>query len=91
MPIFVRAGDNSRTYTVRADEKYDIDLNNSFKDGDTSADIEAGQRAGWQSILVLTGYEQSTFQEGSLSQFEKCSDICAAIDFILSWTIFSPE
>jgi D-glycero-D-manno-heptose 1,7-bisphosphate phosphatase len=69
---------------LRAAEEYDIDLKNSFMIGDKLADIEAGQRAGCQTILVLTGYGRASAQKHLLPQVKKCIDICSASDYILS-------
>ncbi|MGL4867128.1 MAG: D-glycero-beta-D-manno-heptose 1,7-bisphosphate 7-phosphatase [Cetobacterium sp.] len=41
-------------------EKYNIDIQNSFMVGDKISDLEAGDRVGLKSILVLTGYGQKT-------------------------------
>ncbi|WP_297598503.1 D-glycero-beta-D-manno-heptose 1,7-bisphosphate 7-phosphatase [uncultured Cetobacterium sp.] len=37
-------------------KKYDIDIDSSFMIGDKGSDLEAGENAGVQSILVKTGY-----------------------------------
>ena len=41
---------------LKAKQKYNIDLQNSFMVGDTLIDIEAGLAAGCKTVLVLTGY-----------------------------------
>lgn len=69
---------------LRAAEEHDIDLKRSFMIGDKLADIEAGQRAGCQAILVLTGYGRETAQTHLLPQVKKCIDICDASDYITS-------
>ena len=69
---------------LRAAEEHDIDLKRSFMIGDKLADIEAGQRAGCQAILVLTGYGRETAQKHLLPQVKKCIDICDASDYITS-------
>ena len=40
---------------TKAAKKHEIDLSKSFMVGDHSTDIEAGQKAGTKTILVLTG------------------------------------
>ena len=69
---------------LRAAEEHDIDLKRSFMIGDKLADIEAGQRAGCQTILVLTGYGRETAKKHLLTQVKKCIDIYSASDYILS-------
>lgn len=41
---------------IRAKEKHNIDLTNSYMVGDTLKDIETGVIAGCRTVLVLTGY-----------------------------------
>lgn len=41
---------------LRAKEKFDIDLENSFMIGDKATDVEAGHNAGCKSVLLKTGY-----------------------------------
>ena len=41
---------------LQAAQEYNIDLKNSFVVGDKWSDIEAGKKAGCQTILVLTGH-----------------------------------
>jgi len=67
---------------LRAAEEHDIDLKSSFMIGDKPADIEAGQRAGCQAVLVMTGYGRETAQKQSLAKVQKCVDICSASDYI---------
>ena len=69
---------------LRAAIEHNIDLKRSFMIGDKLADIEAGQRAGCQAILVLTGYGRETAQKHLLPQVKKCIDICDASDYITS-------
>lgn len=41
---------------IKAKEKYNIDLQNSYMVGDTLKDIESGLAANCKTVLVLTGY-----------------------------------
>lgn len=69
---------------LRAAVEHDIDLQQSFMVGDKLADIEAGQRAGCQSILVLTGYGKVAQRHQQIATVEKCRDLDNAATFILS-------
>jgi D-glycero-D-manno-heptose 1,7-bisphosphate phosphatase len=44
---------------LRAQEKFDVDLANSFMVGDRWRDIEAGRRAGCRTILIGDGYGET--------------------------------
>jgi D-glycero-D-manno-heptose 1,7-bisphosphate phosphatase len=69
---------------LQAAADFDIDLTRSYIIGDKPADIEAGERAGCQPILVLTGYGSETagkLGSGTVPAFETLSQ---AADFILS-------
>ena len=68
---------------LQAAKDYDIDLCRSFMVGDKLADIEAGQRAGCQPILVLTGYGELAALNSELALVEKCTDLGCAASFIL--------
>jgi D-glycero-D-manno-heptose 1,7-bisphosphate phosphatase len=59
---------------LKAKEKYDIDLKNSFMTGDSYSDVKCGLNAGTKTILVLTGYGQMALQ--------KCLDEKLKINFI---------
>ena len=64
---------------LQASRENDLDLQNSFMVGDKLADIEAGERAGCKSILVLTGYGATTALKPEAATVEKCLDLgCAA-------------
>ncbi|MGL5089091.1 MAG: D-glycero-beta-D-manno-heptose 1,7-bisphosphate 7-phosphatase [Cetobacterium sp.] len=41
-------------------EKYNVDIENSFMVGDKKSDLDAGEKAGLKSILVLSGYGEKT-------------------------------
>lgn len=68
---------------LRAAEEYDIDLHASFMVGDKLADIEAGERAGCRSILVLTGYGASVAAQPASALVEKYPDLSCAVSTIL--------
>ena len=51
--------------------------------GDKLADIEAGQRAGCRSVLVLTGYGEAVAQKAEIASVEKCQNLSVAVDLIL--------
>ncbi len=50
--------------------------------GDKAADIEAGQRAGCTSLLVLTGYGAT--EAAALEEVSSFADLAAAADFIIN-------
>jgi D-glycero-D-manno-heptose 1,7-bisphosphate phosphatase len=68
---------------LQAAREYDIDLQQSFMVGDKLADIEAGERAGCQSLLVLTGYGELVALKPEAALVEKCSDLGSAARLIL--------
>lgn len=68
---------------LQAAEEHDIDLHGSFMIGDKLADVEAGQGAGCQSIMVLTGYGECAALSPEISLVEKCKDIGCAASFIV--------
>ena len=59
---------------MKAKEKYDIDLQNSYMIGDSFSDVKCGFNAGTRTILVLTGYGEIALQ--------KCLDEKLKINFI---------
>lgn len=67
---------------LRAAEEHRIDLGSSFMVGDKAADIEAGQRAGCTSLLVLTGYGAT--EAAALEEVSSFADLAAAADFIIN-------
>ena len=68
---------------LQASEEHGVDLNKSFMVGDKLADIEAGQRAGCQPVLVMTGYGAKVAEELKLAGVEKCRDLGAVAEFIV--------
>lgn len=69
---------------LQAAREHDIDLQKSFMIGDKLADIEAGEAAGCQSILVLTGYGENTALTPEAKGVEKCQSLDSAAQLILS-------
>lgn len=68
----------------QAAEEHQIDLSRSFMIGDKAADVEAGQRAGCTSFLVLTGYGAAEAARLGASGGRTFPDLPAAADFILA-------
>ncbi|MEZ4598917.1 MAG: D-glycero-beta-D-manno-heptose 1,7-bisphosphate 7-phosphatase [Syntrophotaleaceae bacterium] len=68
---------------LKAAEEHSVDLSRSFMIGDKEADIEAGERAGCTSLLVLTGYGRATAAKISPGRARQFSDLAAAADWIL--------
>ncbi len=69
---------------LQAARELEIDLQQSFMVGDKLADLEAGQRAGCQSILVLTGYGDKTALTPEAKAVEKCQSLDSAAQLILN-------
>lgn len=46
---------------TRAGREHNIELSNTYLIGDSKTDIEAGQRAGTKTLLVLTGLGQESY------------------------------
>ncbi len=67
---------------LRAAAEHRIDLANSFMVGDKAADIEAGERAGCTSLLVMTGYGEDESPRID-PQVRRFSDLRQAAGFIL--------
>ena len=68
---------------LQAAVEHDIDLQRSFMIGDKLADIEAGERAGCQSLLVKTGYGESNVSKPEVALVPKCPDLICAAKLIL--------
>ena len=47
---------------IRAAHEHNIELSNAYLIGDSTTDIEAGQRAGASTFLVLTGHGKKSYQ-----------------------------
>jgi D-glycero-D-manno-heptose 1,7-bisphosphate phosphatase len=72
---------------LQAAADFDVDLKASFMVGDKAADIEAGERAGCRSLLVLTGYGEGEAEK--VPSAPRCRDLCEAADLILAGVDFS--
>lgn len=68
---------------IQASTDLGLDLQKSFMIGDKLADIEAGENAGCQPILVLTGYGLESRLQIEVNRAIICEDFCAAVDVIL--------
>ena len=65
-----------------AAKRYDIDLETSIMIGDKLADIEAGQAAGCQTVLVRSGYGTSEEQHAG-PQTVVCDDLLSAVKLLV--------
>ena len=70
---------------LQAAREHNIDLHASFMIGDKLADIEAGERAGCQSILVLTGYGETAALDPKITSVKKCRDLSGAVSLVLDY------
>ena len=68
---------------LQAAMEHDIDLGKSFMIGDKMSDVEAGVRAGCQSLLVQTGYGEVLTSKSDKMIIEKCVDLSSAAKLIL--------
>ena len=68
---------------LQASADLGIDLQRSFMIGDKIADIEAGENAGCQPILVQTGYGQESRLRIDESRAIICADLASAVGVIL--------
>ena len=68
---------------LQAAAELDIDLQQSFMVGDKVADIEAGENAGCQPILVLTGYGEKSRLKLDDNRAIVCENLGAAVEVIL--------
>lgn len=69
---------------LQAADEHNIDLEKSYMVGDKLADIEAGAKAGCQSILVLTGYGDSERLNPGLSKIMQCKNLYDAASTIIN-------
>lgn len=67
---------------LKAAKEHGIDLGRSYMVGDKEADIEAGEKAGCSSLLVLTGYGNETAQVISPERAKRFADLKQAADYI---------
>lgn len=68
---------------LQAADEHDIDLGRSYIVGDKLADIEAGERAGCEPLLVLTGYGRTEAARLEPGRARTCADLAAAVEVIL--------
>jgi D-glycero-D-manno-heptose 1,7-bisphosphate phosphatase len=71
----------------QAAKDFQLDLSKSYLVGDKLTDIQAGNRAGCQTILVETGYgktESTKYQDEENKPDQISPDLLDAIDWILS-------
>jgi D-glycero-D-manno-heptose 1,7-bisphosphate phosphatase len=71
----------------RAAEELDLELGQSAMIGDKMSDLEAGQRAGCTTVLVLTGYGCEVYERLSQqSSFPDhvCADLARAVECLLA-------
>jgi D-glycero-D-manno-heptose 1,7-bisphosphate phosphatase len=64
--------------------EFGIDMARSYMVGDKLADIEAGEKGGCQSLLVLTGYGSKTASAIDPNRCPIFPDFPRAVDYILS-------
>ena len=67
-----------------AARELDLDLARSFMVGDREGDIQAGNRAGCRSILVLTGYGASDPKHVEYGAAHVASDLDAVVAYLAS-------
>lgn len=68
---------------IQASADLGLDLQESFMIGDKVADIEAGENAGCQPILVLTGYGEESRLKLDDNRAIVCENLGAAVEVIL--------
>lgn len=66
-----------------AAREYGLDLNRCYMIGDRPTDIQAGERAGCRTILVLTGVGRDTLARNEVHPHHVAADIGAAVEWIL--------
>jgi D-glycero-D-manno-heptose 1,7-bisphosphate phosphatase len=72
---------------LQAAREHGIDLARSYMIGDKEADIEAGEKAGCSSLLVLTGYGNETAHGISSTRAKRFADLKQAADYICRQTV----
>lgn len=63
---------------LRAAQELDLDLKHSFMIGDKATDVEVGQRAGTQTILLTSGYGQQVL-DGTYQHRVQPDHICDSL------------
>lgn len=69
---------------LKAAEKYNIDMSNSWMIGDTTIDIQTGTNAGLHTALVLTG-EAGSDHKYNVKPDLVCNNVMEAVEAILSY------
>jgi D-glycero-D-manno-heptose 1,7-bisphosphate phosphatase len=69
---------------LQAAAEHDIDLTASYMIGDKLADVEAGERAGCTSLLVMTGFGNEELHKFPEKQLHCFADLAAASRYILT-------
>lgn len=69
---------------LQAAEELEIDLSSSYMVGDKESDLQAGNAAGCQSILVRTGYGEKSVRVAEYYGAAVVADLAAAADLILA-------
>jgi D-glycero-D-manno-heptose 1,7-bisphosphate phosphatase len=69
---------------LQAAAEHDINLATSYMVGDKVADVEAGERVGCTSLLVMTGYGSEEVQKFPEKHLRCFSDLAAATRYILT-------
>jgi D-glycero-D-manno-heptose 1,7-bisphosphate phosphatase len=67
-----------------AARELDLDLSRSFMVGDREGDIQAGNRAGCRSILVLTGYGAADPKHAEYGAAHVAPDLADAVRYVQS-------
>ena len=67
----------------RAEKELNIDLKQSFMVGDKMSDIEAGKRAGCETIMVKTGHGMGELENNEIECDHVANDLYDAVEYIL--------
>lgn len=70
---------------LQAAHELDLDLSRSFMVGDREGDIQAGNRAGCRSVLVLTGYGTADPRHGEYG----AAHVALDLDDVTEWIYFA--
>ncbi len=73
----------SAHFIYQAEQKYNLDIKNSFVIGDHGSDIEMGLNAGSGSIYVLTGHGSKHLNELEVKPQIVCKNLYAASEKII--------
>lgn len=72
---------------LRAAEEMDLDLSSSFLVGDRWSDIKCAERAGCDSVLVLTGYGRGDYQYIGPTQQIQPSYVAENLSEAVEWIL----